>query len=88
MSGLVSVQFVYKSSLKMVAPHANDTIVEQQAVICFVWSGVKMSEIYRAILAQYEHCVAQKNLQEWVERLKHGKTMLDDDERSAWPSTY
>jgi len=34
-SGLVSVVFVYKSSLKMVSLHLNSTIVEQWAVISF-----------------------------------------------------
>jgi len=34
-SGLVSVVFVYRSSLKMVAPLLNCTVVEQQAMIHF-----------------------------------------------------
>ena len=36
MSGLVSVVFVYKS-LKMAALPSNYTVVEQWAVICFLW---------------------------------------------------
>jgi hypothetical protein len=48
-----------------------------------------MSEIYRRILAQYgEHCMAKKNVHEWVDRLKCGKTTLDNDKQSGWPSTY
>jgi len=40
-----------------------------------------MSEIYGRILAQYgEHCMAEKNVHEWVDRLKCGKTTLDNDE--------
>jgi len=47
-----------------------------------------MSAIYRRILAQYgEHCMAEKNVHEWVDRLKCGKTTLDI-ERLGWPSTY
>jgi hypothetical protein len=37
-SGLVSVVFVYKSSLKMAALLSNCTILEQRAVISFLWS--------------------------------------------------
>jgi hypothetical protein len=40
-SGLISVEFNYKSSLKMAAQYMNGTVIEQQAVIRFVWSGVK-----------------------------------------------
>lgn len=48
-----------------------------------------MSEINRRILAQYgEYCMAEKNVHEWVERLKCRKTTLDNDERSGWPLTY
>jgi len=38
-SGLVSAVFVYKSSLKMVTPLLNCTVVQQQAVTHFfvVW---------------------------------------------------
>jgi hypothetical protein len=61
-SGLVSVAFVYISSLKMVVPLFNFTVVEQRAVIHYLCSeGVKVSENHRRILAQYcEHCKAQK----------------------------
>jgi len=45
-----------------------------------------MSEIYERIVAQYgEHCIAEKNVHG---RLKCGKTMLNNDEWSGWPSTY
>jgi hypothetical protein len=39
------------------------SVVEQRYVIHVLWSeGVKASEIYSRILAQYgEHCIAQKN---------------------------
>jgi hypothetical protein len=37
-SGLVSFVFLYKSSLKMVAPLLNCTVVEEQAVIHFLGS--------------------------------------------------
>ena len=44
MSGLVSVVFLYKSSLKMVTPLLNCSLVEQQSI--FLWSeGLKLSEI-------------------------------------------
>jgi hypothetical protein len=63
-SGLFSVVFAYKSSSKMAALLLNCTAVEQRAVIRFLWSeGIKTSEIYRRMLAQYgEHCMAQKNV--------------------------
>jgi hypothetical protein len=41
MSGLISAEFIYKSSLIMAAQYMNGTIIEQQAVIHFVWSRVK-----------------------------------------------
>jgi hypothetical protein len=65
-SGLVSVAFVYISSLKMVVPLANFTVVEQRTVVHYLcYEGVKASEIHRRILAQYcEHCKAQKNVYE------------------------
>jgi hypothetical protein len=46
----------------MAAP-LSSCCVEQQYVIHVLWSeGLKTSEIYRGILAQYgEHCIAQKN---------------------------
>jgi hypothetical protein len=38
----------------MAAPLSNCTVVEQRAVILFLWrEGVKTSKIYRRILAQY-----------------------------------
>ena len=41
-SGLVSVVFVYKLSLKMAAPFSNCSDVEQRALIRFLWSdGIK-----------------------------------------------
>jgi hypothetical protein len=40
--GLTSAVFVYKSYFKMAASFSNFTVVEQQAVIQFLWSeGVK-----------------------------------------------
>jgi len=27
-----------------------------------------------------EHCMAQKNVNEWVDRFKHGRTTADDEE--------
>jgi hypothetical protein len=87
-SGLLFVVFVYKPFLNVMSSLLNCLIVEQQAVFHFLWSeGVKTSEIYRRMLAQYgEHCMAQKNVYEWMDRFKCGRTTLDD-ERSGWPST-
>jgi hypothetical protein len=47
-----------------------------------LWSeGIKTSEIYGRMLAQYgKNCMAQKNLYEWVDRFKHGRTTFDDEE--------
>jgi hypothetical protein len=43
----------------MVAPLSNWTVVEQQAVICFMWSeAIKTSEIYKRVLVKY--CMGQK----------------------------
>jgi hypothetical protein len=51
-SGLVSVVFFYKSSLKMAGKFSHCTVVKQRAVIRFLLSqGVKTSEIYRRMLA-------------------------------------
>jgi hypothetical protein len=51
-SGLVSVVFVYESSLKMVALHLKCTIVELSCGL-FLWSvGFKMSEAGDAQQAQ------------------------------------
>jgi hypothetical protein len=62
-SGLVSVVFVYICSLKVAVLLSNCTVVEQQAVIFVLSEGVKTSEIYRRMFAQYgEHCMAQKNV--------------------------
>jgi hypothetical protein len=50
-SGLVSVVFVYKSSLKMANPFSNSSDVEQRALILFfVVRRHKSSEIFRRIL--------------------------------------
>jgi len=48
----------------MAAPLSNCTVVEQRAVIRYFWrDGVKTSEIYMRILAQYgEPCMAQKGI--------------------------
>ena len=47
-SGLVSVVFVYKSSLKMAEPFSNCTDVEQRALIRFLWSdGIKVLKFVR-----------------------------------------
>ena len=63
MSGLVSVVFVYKSAVKLVAVLLNCTIIGQPAVI-LLWGGgegVTTSEVLRNTLVQYgEHCMAWK----------------------------
>jgi hypothetical protein len=67
----------------MAAPLLNCSVVVQCAVICFVlWSaGVKTFEIYKRMSTQYgEQCMAQKNVYEWVNRFKHGRTTADDEE--------
>jgi hypothetical protein len=53
-SGLVSVVFVYKSSLNMVAPISNFAVVDHRAVIHFAWSQkIKISEMHRREHGKY-----------------------------------
>jgi hypothetical protein len=38
-------------------------------------------EIYKRMSTQYgEHCMAQKNVNKWVDRFKCGRTTADDEE--------
>lgn len=81
--GSVSLVFVYKSPLNMVASLSNCTAVVQCAVMSFLlWSaGMKTFEIYKRMSTQYgEQCMAQKNVYEWVDRFKRGRTTADDEE--------
>lgn len=82
MSGFVSVVFVYKSSLKMAAPLSNCNTLEQQTVISVLrLKGIKTSEVYGRMLAQYgEWSMAHKNLYKQVNIFKLWRTTLDDEE--------
>ena len=54
MSGLVSVVLAFKSSLNMAAPLSNCAVVDQRAVIHFLWSAeIKISEMYKREHSQY-----------------------------------
>jgi hypothetical protein len=60
-------------------------IVEQRAVIRFLWSvGVKPSEIHRRMLAQYgENCIMQRKVYQWVERFQSGRTSVVEEDHSG-----
>ena len=62
-SGLVSVVFIYKSSLKMVALLSNCSAVDQRDVILFCDLELKHSKTYNRMLSQYgEHGMDQKKV--------------------------
>jgi hypothetical protein len=72
----------------MAASLPNLAIVEQRTVIRCLWSeGFKTYIIYRKMLKQYgEKCMAKKNVYGRVGRFKRGRTTLNDEKRSSWPS--
>jgi hypothetical protein len=49
--------------------------------MCFLWpEGIKISEVYRRVVAQYnEHCMTQKSVYKWEDRFQYGKATLDDE---------
>ena len=59
-SGLVSVVFVYKSSLKLVALLLNCAFVEQQAVICFFCHQKALNHL-KVIEESYQDMVKKKH---------------------------
>ena len=65
------------------------TIEEQRGVVRFLCAeGVKPMEIHRRMLAQYgQNTMSQRNVYEWVERFKSGRTTVTDEGRSGRPST-
>jgi len=65
------------------------TIEEQRGVVRFLWAeGVKPVEIHRRMLAQYgQSTMSKRNVCEWVERFKSGRTRVTDKGPSGWPST-
>jgi len=71
------------------APLQDCTIEEQRGVVRFLWAvGVKPVEIHRCMLGQYgQSTTSQRNVYEWVERFKSGRTRVTDEGRSGRPST-
>jgi len=71
----------------MAAPLATCTVEEQRSVIRFLCSeGVKPSEIYRIMKAQYgDSCLSQRRVYEWVERFQNGRQNVSDEHRSGRP---
>ena len=70
-------------------PLQNCTIEEQRDVVRFLWAeGVKPVEIHHRVLAQYgRSTMSQRNVYEWVERFKSGRTRVTDEGPSGRPST-
>jgi hypothetical protein len=73
----------------MSAPLLDHSIVEQHAVIQFLWSErVKPSKIHRRMLAQYgENCITQGKVYQWVERFQSGSTSIIDEDCTGCPTT-
>jgi len=65
------------------------TIVEQFAVIQFLWSeGLKSSEIHIIMLAQCgENCVTQRKMYKWAEVFRSVRTSDIDDDHLDRPTT-
>jgi hypothetical protein len=71
------------------APLWDCTTVEQRKVMGLLWSDrVKLSDIDRIMLAQYEQdCITQREVYQWVERFQSGtKTVIDEDHQGR-PNT-
>jgi len=66
-----------------------DCTTEERGVVRFLWAErVKPVEIHRRMLAQYgQSTMSQRNVYEWVERFKSGRTRVTDEGRSGRPST-
>jgi len=69
----------------MNAPLQDCTIEEQRGVVRFLWAeGAKPVEIHRRMLPQYgQSTMSQRNVYEWVERFKSGRTRVTDEGRSG-----
>ena len=49
--------------------------------------GVKPSEVYRRMSAQYgSSCLNQRNVYKWIARFKEGRTSIKDELRQRRPS--
>ena len=72
----------------MAAPLEDATHEERSALIRFLAAeGVKPSEVYRRISAQYgSSCLNQINVYKWIERFKDGRTSIKDEPREGRPS--
>jgi hypothetical protein len=74
-------------SANMLAVLLDCTLVDQHAVIQFLWSeGIKSSKILRRMLAQYgENFIMQSKLYQWVERLWNArKSVIDETAQAIW----
>ena len=50
--------------------------MKNRAVIGCLAAGVKTSEVYRRMSAQYgSSCLNQRNVHKWMERFKEGRTV-------------
>ena len=65
------------------------TIEEQRGVVRFLLAeGAKPMEIHHRMLAQYgQSTTSQRKVNEWVERIKSGRTHVTDEGRCGRPST-
>jgi hypothetical protein len=72
----------------MLASLLDCTIVEQYAVIQFLWlEGVKPSEIWRRMLAKYgKKSIMQRKVYQWVEKFQSGTASVNED-HSGQPTT-
>jgi len=73
----------------MDAPLQDCTIEGQRGVVRFLWAeGVKPVEIHCRMLTQYgQSTMSQREVYEWVEKFKSGRTRVTDEGQSGWPST-
>lgn len=71
----------------MAAPLEICSHVEQRAVIRFLSSeGVRPSEIYRRMKAQYgESCLNENRVFKWASSFKDGRTSVEDEPRAGRP---
>jgi transposase len=71
----------------MAAPLSDCAIEEQRVVVRFLRTeGVKSTEIDRRMLAEYgARTMHQRNIYEWIERFKEGRTSVTDESRPGRP---
>ena len=71
------------------APLQDCTIEEQRGAVRFLCAeGVKPVEIHRRVLAQYgQSTMSQREVYEWVEKFKSGRTRATEEGRFGRPST-